>query len=284
MLNGNFGAIGIGRAYDPASPYGWYWTTVFGGESDGPGWLCGEAAPPSKSVSLFQSVDGATSTSDVNLRSGPGAGYAQVTTLAPSTPMTVTGREQNGYLPVKVDGKFGWVAAEWVQRGAISLEQAAAPSHSGAGTALAVDAVELLGAPAAEGAVLATIPTVAVVSLTGEAQDGFLGVVYDGQQGWADAAYLEVADVESGTTLLQTAEQPVKDLAAAAPAPAETVPGPQAAAIADVNLRSQPSAGAPVLEVVPAGTLVSLTGSRANGYVNVRVNGQAGWIDEAYIQ
>jgi hypothetical protein len=39
-----------------------------------------------------------------------------------------------------------------------------------------------------------------------------------------------------------------------------------------------------VLNVVPAGSEVSLTGSRANGYVNVRVGGQAGWIDEAYLQ
>ena len=284
MLNPSFGAIGIGRAYDPASPYGWYWTTIFGGESDGPGWLCGEAAPPSKSVSLFQSVDGATSASDVNLRSGPGADYAQVTTLPPNTPMTVTGREQSGYLPVKVDGKFGWVAAEWVQRGPISLEQTAAPSGTDPGTATAVDAVELRSAPAAEGGVLLMIPTVAIVTLTGQAQDGFLGIVYDGQQGWADAAYLEVADASSGVTLLQAAEQPAKDLAAALPADIESATGTQASAVADVNLRSQPSAGAPVLNVVSAGSLVSLTGSRANGYVNVRVNGQAGWIDEAYLQ
>ena len=41
MLNASFGAIGIGRAYDPNSQYGWYWTTIFGDVSDGPGWLCG---------------------------------------------------------------------------------------------------------------------------------------------------------------------------------------------------------------------------------------------------
>ncbi len=81
MLNASFGAIGIGRAYDPNSQYGWYWTTIFGDVSDGPGWLCGQAAPPSKSVSLFQSVDGATSASDVNLRTGPGAEYDVVATL-----------------------------------------------------------------------------------------------------------------------------------------------------------------------------------------------------------
>ncbi len=39
MLNGNFTAIGIGRAFTPGSPYGWYWTTDFGGIVDG-------SAPP----------------------------------------------------------------------------------------------------------------------------------------------------------------------------------------------------------------------------------------------
>lgn len=34
MLNTNFNAIGIGRAYDADTTYGWYWTTEFGGVVD----------------------------------------------------------------------------------------------------------------------------------------------------------------------------------------------------------------------------------------------------------
>jgi uncharacterized protein YkwD len=34
MLNGNFRAIGIGRAYNASSRYDWYWTTTFGGYQD----------------------------------------------------------------------------------------------------------------------------------------------------------------------------------------------------------------------------------------------------------
>lgn len=36
MLNASFKAIGIGRAYNPSSPYRWYWTTDFGGVIDQP--------------------------------------------------------------------------------------------------------------------------------------------------------------------------------------------------------------------------------------------------------
>ncbi|MCD6056937.1 MAG: hypothetical protein K0Q89_467, partial [Thermomicrobiales bacterium] len=35
---------------------------------------------------------------------------------------------------------------------------------------------------------------------------------------------------------------------------------------------------------VPAGSSVTLTGSQANGYLNVRSAGQAGWIDSRYLQ
>ncbi len=31
MLNPDFNAVGIGRAFGAASPYGWYWTAEFGG-------------------------------------------------------------------------------------------------------------------------------------------------------------------------------------------------------------------------------------------------------------
>jgi uncharacterized protein YraI len=289
MLNSAFGAIGIGRAYDASSQYGWYWTTIFGDVSDGPGWLCGEAAPPSKSISLFQSVDGAISSSDVNLRTGPATDYDVVSTLPPSTSMTVTGGEIGGYIPVKVDGLFGWVASEWVERGAITLEQTAAPSQPG--TATALDMVEMRSAPSVDGAAIGSIPAVAVVSLTGEAQDGFLHVVYEGQEGWADAAYLQVADITTAdATLLQTAAPAPAESAALAPAaPAaattlDTTIGAEAITTNNVNLRAQPSATAPILSVVAAGSPVTLTGSQANGYVNVRAAGQAGWIDVRYLQ
>jgi uncharacterized protein YkwD/uncharacterized protein YraI len=288
MLNGQFGAIGIGRAYDASSAHGWYWTTIFGDVSDGPGWLCGQAAPSSKSAQLFQSVDGATAASDINLRSGPADTYDLVTTLPPGTQMTVTGQEQQSYVPVNVDGQFGWVGAEWIERGPVSLEQTAAPNGaSQPGTANTIGAVELRSGPSADGSVVTTIPDVTEVSLTGEAQEGFLGVRFDGQQGWADAAYLQIADVSSDTALLQAAPaQP--DNAEAAPSAPASVPtstaGTSTLTISDVNLRAQPNADAMVIQIIPAGSSVSLTGSRANGYANVRVDGQAGWIDENFLQ
>jgi uncharacterized protein YkwD len=46
MLNANFKAIGIGRAYGSSSTYGWYWTTDFGGYVDGLALACTPSTAP----------------------------------------------------------------------------------------------------------------------------------------------------------------------------------------------------------------------------------------------
>lgn len=49
MLGGEFDAVGIARAQDPNSRYGWYWTAMFGGDVVTPAGACGATAPPAAS-------------------------------------------------------------------------------------------------------------------------------------------------------------------------------------------------------------------------------------------
>jgi uncharacterized protein YkwD len=46
MLNGNYKAIGIGRAYGATATYRWYWTTDFGGVVDAAAVLCSGSPTP----------------------------------------------------------------------------------------------------------------------------------------------------------------------------------------------------------------------------------------------
>ena len=126
------------------------------------------------------------------------------------------------------------------------------------------------------------------MTLTGEAQDGFLRVVYDGQEGWANAAYLEVADTSSGAVVqqAQAAEAPAQaENTALAPAPNPDSAGRsggggdeqrELAGSAECD-RADPERSA-------GGQPGDPTGSQANGYLNVRTAGQAGWIDSRYLQ
>jgi uncharacterized protein YkwD len=49
MLGANYTSIGIGRYYAAGSPYGWYWTTDFGGFDDGYSSIAEEAPAPASS-------------------------------------------------------------------------------------------------------------------------------------------------------------------------------------------------------------------------------------------
>ncbi|MEX0785453.1 MAG: CAP domain-containing protein [Dehalococcoidia bacterium] len=60
MLNPNFNAIGIGRAFDDDSTYGWYWTTDFGGLVDG------SAPPPGSEPEASGDVNCTTTTDSVD--------------------------------------------------------------------------------------------------------------------------------------------------------------------------------------------------------------------------
>ena len=67
MLGANYTAIGIGREYVAGSPYGWYWTTEFGGVDDG----YAEIADPAPIEALPRLVDASPPRVSLNA-SGPG--------------------------------------------------------------------------------------------------------------------------------------------------------------------------------------------------------------------
>src|SRR5690606_11430356 len=76
------------------------------------------AVAPIASYEPAQTAGPATTTSDVNLRAEPDGNSTVLATLAPGTPLEVTGAAVGGYFPVWANGASGWVAAEYVQPGA----------------------------------------------------------------------------------------------------------------------------------------------------------------------
>lgn len=253
-----FRAIGIARVYDEGSVYGWYWTTLFGGTLDEEGVVCGEERGNRRRAVVNDP--------DVNLRSGPGRDFQVADVLQEGDVVTVSGAAEGGYLPVEVAGTQGWVAAEW-----LDVEDALA-SGAPAG-ATVTETVNLRQQPSRESTVVAVIPGGSAIDLTGRTADGYVEGSWDGSTGWIDAAYV-TQDVPA------TAAQSVESGAAVG----EPDPNGTATATTDVNIRANPSPSAPIVAVVPAGSVVTLTGKRAEGYYSVSYAGAIGWIDAAYLR
>ena len=118
---------------------------------------------------------------------------------------------------------------------------------------------EALLVPDYDAAPVAVIPQGTEVELTGGAAPGFpgfpgfLGVYYDGETDWVPPQYL-TRGVRPGTDTGIT--------------------------VADTPLLDAPMRDTSVLEIVPEGQAVILTGARVDGYDAASHEGTGGWINE----
>jgi uncharacterized protein YkwD/uncharacterized protein YraI len=176
MLNPAYRAIGIGRAYGPNASYDWFWTTTFGGELDVPATICGGASASTGSP--------AVTTTDVNFRAGPSLDAEVLDVLLPGTEVTRTGEESDGFAAVRFDGRDGWIWAEYLADGE------ATPAVEAGTTLTTMTRLNLRAGPSLGDEVLTVMPAGAAVTATGEAENGFFAVEFDGQRGWAHSAYL----------------------------------------------------------------------------------------------
>lgn len=119
--------------------------------------------------------------------------------------------------------------------------------------ATAVFDTEGLAAPEFGAAQVTVIPRGAELELTGAAAPGFLAVYYDGEAVWVPAQYLSLG-VRAGIDT--------------------------AVAIEDTPLLEAPMREATIVETVPEGQTVILTGASVDGYDAASHEGAGGWILE----
>jgi uncharacterized protein YraI len=130
--------------------------------------------------------------------------------------------------------------------------------------------------PAIDAVVLARVPRAAAVRrTTGAEVNGYAPVTYAGIPGWVVALGLVASPAE-----VEPDAAPAPTAAPAAPAPAPPAASAnQRVTLAPLNLRAGPSPDAALVGMLPAGTVVTLTGAGAEGgYVTVDANGTPGWL------
>jgi uncharacterized protein YraI len=108
--------------------------------------------------------------------------------------------------------------------------------------------------------ILLLMPKGALVKPLDARKNGFLKVDYKGTVGWAYEEYLESTNPDANVHFIGTAKT-----------------------TANVNLRQGPSTDQKILRVVPKGTIVEISDKAFDGFRLVRVDGQVGWIYEAYL-
>jgi uncharacterized protein YraI len=123
--------------------------------------------------------DLAIPTDDLNFRTGPGLKYAVITVAPAGTTVTLRGDLRNGFRSVLYAGEIGWMSEKYLQ-----IENVAT-------TMRVLESLNLRAGPSTADGVILVIPAGADVTVTGDAQNGFLAVTYQGQSGWVFAQYLD---------------------------------------------------------------------------------------------
>jgi len=141
----------------------------------------GSAPPPA--------VDTATTTTGLNLRSGPGTTYAVLTVMPGGVTVSITGAAVDGFYPVRFDGQEGYAAAQYLR---LSSQPAPTPTPTPPAkrTAWTTANLNLRSGAGLSYGVIAVIPAGAKISVTGAAQSGFYPVDYGTSSGFASADYI----------------------------------------------------------------------------------------------
>lgn len=157
-------------------------------------------------VAVGDTVSGnAIVTAGLNLRQGPGTGYAVISVMPNGASVEVMGGGQGGFLPVRHNGVKGWAFAEYLRTGATAAppeaEEAPAagtPSGDGSvpvgssvtGNRITTAALNLRQGPDGSYRVVTVLPPGTQVDIMGGANGSYLPVRWAGRTGWAHGDWL----------------------------------------------------------------------------------------------
>ena len=203
---------------------------------------------------------GLLTTTDLNLREGPGTGYRVLLVIPAGAHVSDHGVVENGFRQVAYANTRGWASAQYLA----AADTGGNPGDSPVviGSAVATVDLNLRAGPGTNHQVLRVLARGTTVQTTDFAAAGYRYVIHEGLSGWVAEQYL-------GTSIPGDPEPPYD------PNYATTT--------ADVNLRSAPSLSASILAVIPSGTRVRLNPEANNNFRGVEYNGANGWVRTDYL-
>lgn len=242
-----------------------------------------------------------TGAATLNVRSGPGAEFESISTLADGQVVRLDGRSPNGeWLQVRLpDNRLGWVSTLFVTpsvavaslplisgTAATTPEVVAAPGTGGAATATVTGAgtLNVRSGPGTEFSLLSTLPDGQSVTLAGRNTDAtWLQVsLPDGQLGWVSAQFVTSAVALTNVPVAETA------VAVQNVSPAPNTGGATIGVVAvtgTLNVRFGPGVTFTSFAALTNGENVTLEGRSADGaWIQVRLaDGRLGWVSSQYL-
>ena len=191
-----------------------------------------------------QAAETRVTTANLNMRTGPGTGYAIILTIPKGTALSVESYSGT-WAKVTYGGKTGYCSTTYL----------AAPS---AVIRYTTDELNLRTGPGTGYAIILAMPVGSKVEML-SAADGWAKVTYEGTTGYASTAYLSATAPGTGTPAVMTRYT-----------------------TANLNMRTGPGTAYAVILTIPKGSQVEVL-SEAGGWASVTYAGKTGYASTSYL-
>lgn len=203
---------------------------------------------------------------DVNMRAGAGMSYDVVGVVPEGATVTATGTS-GSWVAVTYDGRSGYVYGSYLSPKAGS-ETGATTDGSSAGTARTTADLNVRTGPGTGYQVVDVLLEGAAVETTGTTSGNWTQILHQGERRWVSSSYLTTGGTSgSGTSGSGT----------------DATTRGQVRATADLNLRAEGYYGATIVGVLPADSIVDVTGETTASYTQVVYQGTTAWVASSYL-
>ncbi|SDB80735.1 Uncharacterized conserved protein YgiM, contains N-terminal SH3 domain, DUF1202 family [Raineyella antarctica] len=206
-------------------------------------------------------VGTATTTANLNVRTGPATTYPVATTLGKGTSVSLTGQTSGTWTQISRSGSLYWVSTVYL------TTSATAPAPVTTGTATTTTNLNVRSGPSTSYGIITTLARGTAVTTTGTTQDGWTQISLNGSLRWVASSYLSAG---SGTSVTLPVAEPVTST--------ETM-----YATASVNVRTGPATSYAVVTTLERSQQIGVTGRTSNGWSEVVWQGAQRWVSSQYL-
>lgn len=252
--------------------------SLVGGPSVGAAPLAGGSASVAKQIACDCSI--LYTTSDLNLRSGPGTSYGVISVIPDVTKVQRynAAGEENGFAKVYYDGNAGWASLDYLSEdnsgsgsggfGGYAPEAYDESLITDAGV-ITSDNVNFRWGPGTDYEIQDVLQPGEQVAWTDVVVNNYRYVWHAGYEGWIHTDYVAIDE----------GQYPIEGGAGGG----TFKPGSALVTTSALNLREQPSTSSDVLLVMPEGASVTAHAEIENGFITVTYNGITGWAYMDYL-
>ena len=159
--------------------------------------------------------DTATATSELLVRTTPGADFEVITNVPAGTKLNLTGVTESGRTQIIHDGQVAWVNSLYLTGSANVPKPPTAALPRTVGTVYATADLLLRDSPAAEFVSYGTVPTGSSIGITGREMNGRAEIVHKGTVRWVTSRYLSAKAPESNASSPTNANKAVASVSKA---------------------------------------------------------------------